>query len=223
MHLILGTQRPSTDVITGLIKANVPSRIAFTVKQQIDSRIILDAVGAEKLIGRGDMLFAPVGVTKPLRVQGALVSDGEVERVISFIRDNNERGEFDESFTREIEIETAKCMMSNKKKGEQGSIEDFDGLAISGANKDDAKLWEAMEFIVGQKRIGTSAFQRRLGLGYGRAAKIIDRLEEMGFIGPDDGKKQGRPVYLTANQLAEYKMNGLPGSRSGSSSDDDGE
>ena len=216
MHLILGTQRPSTDVITGLIKANVPSRIAFTVKQQIDSRIILDAVGAEKLIGRGDMLFAPVGVTKPLRVQGALVSDGEVERVISFVRDNNERGEFDESFTRDIEIETAKCMMNNKKKGEQISIEDFDGLGAPAGNKDDAKLWEAMEFIVGQKRIGTSAFQRRLGLGYGRAAKLIDRMEEMGFIGPDDGKKQGRPVYLTANQLAEYKMNGLPGSRSDS-------
>ena len=213
MHLILGTQRPSTDVITGLIKANVPSRIAFTVKQQIDSRIILDAVGAEKLIGRGDMLFAPVGVTKPLRVQGALVSDGEVERVISFIRDNNERGEFDESFTRDIEIETAKCMMNNKKKGEQISIEDFDGLGAPTGNKDDAKLWEAMEFIVGQKRIGTSAFQRRLGLGYGRAAKLIDRMEEMGFIGPDDGKKQGRPVYLTAHQLAEYKMNGLPDNR----------
>ena len=219
MHLILGTQRPSTDVITGLIKANVPSRIAFTVKQQIDSRIILDAVGAEKLIGRGDMLFAPVGVTKPLRVQGALVSDGEVERVVSFIRDNNERGEFDESFTREIEIETAKCMMNNKKKGEQISIEDFDGLGAPAVNKDDAILWKAMEFLVGQKRIGTSAFQRHLGLGYGRAAKIIDRLEAMGLIGPDDGKKQGRPVYLTASQLAEYKMNGLPGSGGGRSSD----
>ena len=223
MHLILGTQRPSTDVITGLIKANVPSRIAFTVKQQIDSRIILDAVGAEKLIGRGDMLFAPVGVTKPLRVQGALVSDGEVERVVSFIRDNNERGEFDESFTREIEIETAKCMMNNKKKGEQISIEDFDGLGAPAASKEDAKLWEAMEFVVGQKRIGTSAFQRHLGLGYGRAAKIIDRMEEMGFIGPDDGKKQGRPVYLTASQLAEYKMNGLPGSGDGRNGGDDGD
>ena len=212
MHLILGTQRPSTDVITGLIKANVPSRIAFTVKQQIDSRIIVDAVGAEKLIGRGDMLYAPVGETKPLRVQGTFVSDSEVERVVSFIREHNERGEFDESFTREIEIETAKCVMNNKKKGEQISIEDFDGLAPA-ANQGDAKLWEAMEFILGQKRIGTSAFQRRLGLGYGRAAKLIDRLEAMGLIGPDDGKKQGRPVYLTAAQLADFKRNGLPPER----------
>jgi S-DNA-T family DNA segregation ATPase FtsK/SpoIIIE len=212
MHLILGTQRPSTDVITGLIKANVPSRIAFTVKQQIDSRIIIDAVGAEKLIGRGDMLYAPVGETKPLRVQGAFVSDAEVERVVSFIREHNERGEFDENFTREIEIEAAKCTLNKKKKGEQVSIDDFDGLGSPAASKDDLKMWEAMEFIVGQKRIGTSAFQRHLGLGYGRAAKIIDRLEALGFIGPDDGKKQGRPVYLTASQLAEYRMNGLPGS-----------
>jgi S-DNA-T family DNA segregation ATPase FtsK/SpoIIIE len=114
-------------------------------------------------------------------------------------------------------------MMNNKKKGEQISIEDFDGLGAPAGNKDDAKLWEAMEFIVGQKRIGTSAFQRHLGLGYGRAAKIIDRLEAMGFIGPDDGKKQGRPVYLTASQLAEYKMNGLPGSGDSRGGGDDGD
>ena len=221
MHLILGTQRPSTDVITGLIKANVPSRIAFTVKQQIDSRIIIDAVGAEKLIGRGDMLYAPVGETKPLRVQGAFVSDSEVERVVTFIREHNERGEFDENFTRDIEIETAKCLMSGKKKGEQVSIDDFAGLeGVGGHSREDAALWQAMEIIVDQPRIGTSALQRRLSLGYGRAAKIVDRLEAMGFIGPDDGKKQGRLVYLTRKQLAEYKMNGLPDERVSAPVDD---
>ena len=213
IHLILGTQRPSTDVITGLIKANIPSRIAFTVTQQIDSRIIIDSVGAEKLIGRGDMLYSPVGTTKPLRVQGTFVSDGEVERVITFIRENNEKGEFDESFTRQIEIEAAKCAMGNKKKGEQMSIEDFDGLGGGGAKDgEDPKFWEALDVAAGKDKIGTSALQRALNLGYGRAAKIIDRMEELGFVGPDPGTKQGRKVLITRQQLMEYRANGLPGS-----------
>ena len=215
IHLILGTQRPSTDVITGLIKANIPSRIAFTVTQQIDSRIILDSVGAEKLIGRGDMLYSPVGTTKPLRVQGTFVSDGEVERVITFIRENNEKGEFDESFTRQIEIEAAKCAMG-KKKGDQMSIEDFDGLGGGGGkDNEDPKFWEALDVAAGKEKIGTSALQRALNLGYGRAAKIIDRMEELGFVGPDPGTKQGRKVYITKQQLMEYKANGLPGSGGG--------
>ena len=221
IHLILGTQRPSTDVITGLIKANIPSRIAFTVTQSVDSRIIIDSVGAEKLIGRGDMLYSPVGTTKPMRVQGTFVSDGEVERVVTFIKEHNEKGEFDESFTRQIEIEAAKCA-AGKKKGEQMSIEDFDGLGGGGGRKDneDPKFWEALDVAVGKDKIGTSALQRALNLGYGRAAKIIDRMEELGFVGPDPGTKQGRRVIITKQQLMEYRANGLPGTGSDDEGDD---
>ncbi len=219
IHLILGTQRPSTDVITGLIKANIPSRIAFTVTQQIDSRIIIDSVGAEKLIGRGDMLYSPVGTTKPMRVQGTFVSDGEVERVVTFIKEHNEKGVFDESFTRQIEIEAAKCGMG-KKKGEQMSIDDFDGLGGDRKDSEDPKFWEALDVAAGKDKIGTSALQRALNLGYGRAAKIIDRMEELGFVGPDPGTKQGRKVYITKQDLIEYKINGLPGS---SEEDEDGD
>lgn len=223
IHLILGTQRPSTDVITGLIKANIPSRIAFTVTQSIDSRIIIDTTGAEKLIGRGDMLYSPVGTTKPMRVQGTFVSDGEVERVVTFIKEHNEKGEFDESFTRQIEIEAAKCA-AGKKKGEQMSIEDFDGLGGGGGRKDneDPKFWEALDVAVGKDKIGTSALQRALNLGYGRAAKIIDRMEELGFVGPDPGTKQGRRVLITKQQLMEYRANGLPGT-GGDDEGDDGD
>ena len=211
IHLILGTQRPSTDVITGLIKANIPSRIAFTVTQQIDSRIILDSVGAEKLIGRGDMLFSPVGCNKPVRVQGTFVSDSEVERVVTYIKEHNEKGEFDESFTRQIEIETAKCIAGKKKGGDQMSLEDFDGL---GGGGEDSKFWEALEVAAGKEKIGTSALQRALKIGYGRAASIIDRMEELGFVGPDPGTKQGRKVYITQQDVMQYKLNGLPGSGS---------
>ncbi len=213
IHLILGTQRPSTDVITGLIKANIPSRIAFTVTQQIDSRIIIDSVGAEKLIGRGDMLFSPVGCNKPLRVQGTFVSDSEVERVVTFLKEHNEKAEYDESFTRQIDIEAAKCAAGKKKGGDQMSIDDFDGLG--GGSGEDPKFWEALEVAVGKDKIGTSALQRAIKIGYGRAAAIIDRMEELGFVGPDPGTKQGRKVYITSQDLMEYKMNGLPGQRGG--------
>ena len=220
IHLILGTQRPSADVITGLIKANIPSRIAFTVTQAIDSRIIIDSTGAEKLIGRGDMLFSPVGTTKPLRAQGTFISDSEVERVITFIRENNEKGHFDESFTRQIEVEAAKCA-AGKKKGEQMSIEDFDGLGGGQKDSEDPKFWEALEVAAGKDKIGTSALQRALNLGYGRAAKIIDRMEELGFVGPDPGTKQGRKVLITKQQYLEYRANGLPGNGGGEEGDFD--
>ncbi len=233
MHLILGTQRPSTDVITGLIKANVPSRIAFTVTQSVDSRIIIDSVGAEKLIGRGDMLYSPVGTTKPLRVQGTFVSDGEVERVVTFLRENNERGEFDEAFTRQIEIEAAKCAAGKKKGGGDAiDIDDFDGLGGGsfggggggGGRKDneDPKFWEALEVAAGKDKIGTSALQRALNLGYGRAAKIIDRMEELGLVGPDPGTKQGRKVLITKQQYLEYRANGLPGTGASSADSEPG-
>ncbi len=214
IHLVVGTQRPSVDVITGLIKANIPSRIAFAVSSAVDSKIILESTGADKLIGRGDMLFSPIGANKPIRVQGAFVSETEVEQVVTFIKEHNEKGTFNEDFTREIELEAAKCGMGKRRAGEQMSIEECDALGVAKSGED-AKFWDALEVAVGQEKIGTSALQRKLNLGYGRAAKIIDRMEELGFVGPDPGTKQGRKVMITAAELAEYRMNGLPGSRAG--------
>ncbi|MBQ1981971.1 MAG: DNA translocase FtsK, partial [Clostridia bacterium] len=214
-HLVIGTQRPSVDVITGLIKANIPSRIAFTVASAVDSRTIIDTVGADKLIGRGDMLYAPVGVNKPMRCQGTFVSESEVERVVTFIKENNEPVEYDEEFIKNIAVEAARCGV-NKKKGEQVSIDDFDGLD-GGQNLwgEEPKFWEALEVIVSKEKIGTSALQRAIKLGYGRAAGIIDRMEEYGFVGPDPGNKTGRDVRITHEQLLDYKANGLPGRRGG--------
>ena len=192
IHLGIGTQRPS-----------------------VDSRTISDTVGADKLIGRGDMLYAPVGVNKPMRCQGTFVSESEVERVVTFIKENNEPVEYDEEFIRNIAVEAARCGV-NKKKGEQVSIDDFDGLD-GGQNLwgEEPKFWEALEVIVSKEKIGTSALQRAIKLGYGRAAGIIDRMEEYGFVGPDPGNKTGRDVRITHEQLLDYKANGLPGRRGG--------
>ena len=204
IHLILGTQRPSVDVITGLIKANVPSRIAFTVSAAVDSRTIIDTVGAEKLIGRGDMLYSPVGSTKPMRVQGTFVSDGEVEKVVTFLKEHNAQIEYDESFMHMIEVEAAKCGQGKKKGGDVGNIEDFSAL---GGDDEDGKFWAAVEVAVDAEKISTSLLQRRLNLGYGRAAKIIDRMEEMGFVGPADGNKP-RKLLITKQDLAEIRISG---------------
>lgn len=205
IHLILGTQRPSVDVVTGLIKANIPSRIAFTVKSQTDSRTVIDVGGAEKLIGRGDMLYAPIGATKPLRVQGAFVSDTEVEDVVTFVKAHNEKPVFDESFTQQMEIEAARCG-AGKRKGEEGGADDFD--ALGGGDGEDPKFWEAVEVAVNSDKVSTSLLQRRTGIGYGRAAKIIDRMEELGFVGPAENNKP-RKLLITAQDFAELKMNGL--------------
>lgn len=200
IHLILGTQRPSTDVITGLIKANIPSRIAFTVASQIDSRTIIDSMGAEKLIGRGDMLYAPVGVTKPLRVQGAFVSDSEVEKVVTYLKEHNERVPFDENFMRSIEIEAAKCGSGKKGDDDGGSMAHGDG-------GEDGMFWDAVEVFVDAQRASTSLLQRRFGIGYGKAAKLIDQMEEMGLVGPADGNKP-RKMLVTKQELMEMRMNG---------------
>ncbi|MBQ8408798.1 MAG: DNA translocase FtsK 4TM domain-containing protein [Clostridia bacterium] len=200
IHLIVGTQRPSVDVITGLIKANIPSRIAFTVMSGVDSRTILDTVGAEKLCGRGDMLYAPVGSAKPQRVQGTFVSDEEVEKVVDYVRDNNAPVIYDNEFENLIEMEAAKCGNAPEKSG--GSGGDFKG----GAGEEDPKLFEAAELAIDAGKISTSLLQRRLEVGYGRAAKIIDRLEEMGMVGPADGNKP-RKILITKEELAERMMN----------------
>ena len=200
IHIIIGTQRPSVDVVTGLIKANIPSRIAFTVSSQVDSRTIIDVGGAEKLIGRGDMLYAPVGAAKPQRVQGAFVADGEVERVVNFVKTQNGSAKYNDNFTRQIEEEAAKC--GNPKKGGGGSDGDF-----GGGDGEDDKLWEAVEVVVTEGKASTSMLQRYLKVGYGRAAGLLDRMEELGFISAQDGNKP-RKVLVTKSDLDELRMNG---------------
>ncbi|MBO7303570.1 MAG: DUF87 domain-containing protein, partial [Clostridia bacterium] len=176
MHVIIGTQRPSVDVITGLIKANVPSRIACTVASQIDSRTILDMAGAEKLIGRGDMLFAPVGSSKPMRVQGAFVSDSEVEDIVTFVKTHNSAAKYDPSF-----ISTMESSAKNigAKKGDTFGDDSDDGPSGGGS---DSKFEEAVKLAIESGKISTSLLQRRLGVGYGRAAKLIDQMEERGYV-----------------------------------------
>ena len=201
IHIIIGTQRPSVDVVTGLIKANIPSRIAFTVSSQVDSRTIIDVGGAEKLIGRGDMLYAPVGCSKPMRVQGAFVSDGEVERVVNFVKTQNGSAKYNDSFTRQIDEEAAKC--GNAKKGAGGGAEGD----LGGDDGEDEKLWEAVEVVVTEGKASTSMLQRYLKVGYGRAAGLLDRMEELGFISAQDGNKP-RKVLVTKADLDELRMNG---------------
>ncbi|MBR6768308.1 MAG: DNA translocase FtsK [Clostridia bacterium] len=196
IHLIICTQRPSVDVITGLIKANVPSRIAFTVASNIDSRTIIDVAGAEKLIGRGDMLFAPVGAMKPMRVQGAFVSDKEVEAVTDFIKSQTADVHYDDSFLNMVEVEAERCGQQKKKV----SSDEID------ADEDlDPKFYEAVEIAIDMGKISTSLLQRRLSLGYGRAAKIIDKMEQMGVVGPQEGQKP-RNILISRQEYQEMIM-----------------
>ncbi len=196
MHVIIGTQRPSVDVITGLIKANIPSRIAFTVASQVDSRTIIDRAGAENLIGRGDMLYLPVSASKPIRVQGAYVSEGDVEKVVTFIKEKNGT---DATYSKEVidKIEEA-AENVGRKKGEGSSDGEPSG-------DDDPMLREALELAVSSGKISTSLIQRKLSLGYGRAAKLIDRMQELGYVSEPSGQKP-REVLITREQLMEMKM-----------------
>ena len=197
MHLVIGTQRPSVDVITGLIKSNFPSRIALTVKSQVDSRTMIDMAGAEKLIGRGDMLFAPVGSFKPIRVQGAYLTDQEIEAVTGFIKAKTGESEYDDEVMDEIEREAAKCGV--KKTGAASQLEDDDG-------ETDPMLKSAIELAVDSGKISTSLIQRKLSLGYGRAAKLIDKMEQMGVVGAPDGNKP-RQVMMTRQEYMEMVLN----------------
>jgi len=190
MHLIIATQRPSVDVITGVIKANIPSRIAFAVSSQVDSRTILDGGGAEKLLGRGDMLFYPVGYPKPVRVQGCYVSDTEVEEVVNFIKSKQEPMEYDEKIIEEIDRQAT----MEKKKGDRGVEEDGDDT--------DPLFNDAVECVLESGQASTSYLQRRLKVGYSRAARLVDELEERGIIGPKDGSKP-RDVLITRQQWVE--------------------
>ena len=192
MHLVIATQRPSVDVITGLIKANVPSRVAFAVSSQIDSRTILDQVGAEKLLGKGDMLFFPAGAAKPTRVQGAFVSDEEVEKIVEFIKSNG-TATYSEDILESIE--------NNNKTDKEKALE-----AEQAADDDaDPFLQEAIDTVVETGQASTSFIQRRFKVGYARAGRIIDQMEERGVISGYQGSKP-REVLWTLERLAELKM-----------------
>ncbi len=199
MHLIVATQRPSVDVITGLIKANIPSRIAFAVKSQIDSRTIIDNPGAEKLLGNGDMLYCPVGLSKAVRVQGCYVSDDEIERVIDFVKSQGEV-KYDDSVMQEIEIKAAQN--GGKKKG--GMEVEMDSAPSNGF--DDEMTPKAIEVVIESGMASTTLLQRKLKLGYARAARIVDELSEKGIIGPFEGAKP-RKVLITKEQWLEMQAN----------------
>ena len=205
IHIIIGTQRPSVDVITGLIKANIPSRIACTVASQVDSRTIIDIAGAEKLIGRGDMLFAPVGAAKPMRVQGAFVSEAEVEKIVSYIKANNSAARYNNDFISSMEENAKNCGMLSKKGG--GAAAESDSGSDEGG---DSKFRDAVKLAIEEGKISTSLMQRRLGVGYGRAAKIIDSMEELGYVSKPDGNKPRR-VLITMQEYMDRTANGTLG------------
>ena len=197
MHLVIATQRPSVDVITGLIKANIPSRISFAVSSQIDSRTILDMGGAEKLLGRGDMLYYPVGSSKPTRVQGCFVTDSEVERVVTFIK-QGEKGEYDDHIMTEIEQSAAQV------KGKGGSSASSAAAGDADGTDSDELLEQAIAVVVEAGLASTSLLQRRLKVGYARAARLVDEMEEKGIVGPFEGSKP-RKVLMTKEQYYERK------------------
>ena len=182
MHLIVATQRPSVDVITGVIKANIPSRIAFAVSSQFDSRTIIDMSGAEKLVGKGDMLFNPLGMSKPVRVQGAFISDTEVHNVIDFLKKQTPQAVYAEDVIQTIE------RTPDSKDGDDS----------------DELLQEAIETVVRSEQASVSMLQRRFRIGYNRAARLIDMMESRGIIGPPDGSRP-RKVLMSEEQ---YRMLG---------------
>lgn len=191
IHLLIATQRPSVNVVTGVIKANIPTRIAFAVSSHIDSSTILDCAGAEKLLGRGDMLFSPMGANKPFRIQGCFVSDEEVERVVEFVKGGG-KADYDDNIMLEIERQAA-----IEKQQRTGVPEDA-------ASTDDPVLNDAIKVVVELGQASTSLLQRKLKLGYARAARIIDQMEERGIIGGYEGAKP-RQVLITKEQLMEMQ------------------
>ena len=194
MHLIVATQRPSVDVITGLIKANIPSRIAFAVSSQVDSRTILDGAGAEKLLGMGDMLFMPVGAPKPTRIQGTFVRDEEISRVLDFIK-KSATVQYDEAMIEAME----KHAIQDGKKGSGSADSDEEGGS-------DPMLKQAVEVVIDAGQASTSLLQRRCKLGYARAARIMDEMEQKSIIGPYEGAKP-RAVLISRQQWLEMQMN----------------
>ena len=194
MHLVVATQRPSADVITGIMKANIPSRIAFAVASQIESRIILDTTGAEKLIGKGDMLYAPLGEGKPTRVQGCFISNEEIEAVIARIKETS-TAEYSEEILEHIEQQAEQ--VGNNKGGSSGTNDPGDD--------EDELIEEAIEVVMDCRQASTSMLQRRLKLGYSRAARIIDQIEDRGIIGPSEGSKP-RQILISREDWQEMKL-----------------
>ncbi len=182
IHLILATQRPSVDVITGLIKANVPARIAFTTTSQVDSRTIIDQIGAEKLLGKGDMLLSTAEMPKPIRVQGAFIEDEETHKITDFIRKQREPSYNDEVVSMPVQLN-----------GKGGIVADVDAA-------DEPVFRQAVEAVVAARKASTSLLQRRLRIGYGKAARLIESMEEQGIVGPQDGS---RPREVLVNSVDE--------------------
>ena len=193
IHLVIATQRPSADVITGLMKANIPSRISFAVSSAMESRIILDQTGAEKLLGQGDMLYSPIGSGKPVRVQGAFVTDDERERIVNFIKSGTGPS-YDEEAMHEIEKAAAQSSSGGKA---SSAADDDDGDDASGMF--DELLPQAVDVVLDAKMCSVSLLQRRVKLGYSRAARIVDQMEELGIVGPHEGSKP-RQVLITREQ-----------------------
>ena len=192
MHLVIATQRPSVDVITWLIKANIPSRIAFTVSSQVDSRTILDVAGAEKLLGKGDMLYYPMSEQKPIRVQGCFLSEKEIERVVSFVK-KNVNSNYNDEIIEEIDRHSEKTDKKSKIK------ENFD-------EDKDPMLESAIETVVESGQASTSFLQRKLKLGYSRAARIMDELEIMRVVGPQN-KSKPREILMSKEELRIMQLN----------------
>jgi len=192
MHLVIATQRPSVDVITGVIKSNIPSRIAFAVASKIESNIILGSSGAEKLIGRGDMLYAPIGSTKPTRIQGCFVSDEEVEAVVEYVKRGKEAA-YSEEVIQQIEQQANKAAASENAEG-GGEV-----------GEEDEMLGAAIDVVLESGQASVSLLQRRLKLGYSRAARIVDQMEERGIVGPFEGAKP-RKILVSKEQWQEIKM-----------------
>lgn len=206
IHLVIATQRPSADVITGLMKANIPSRIAFAVASAMESRIILDTAGAEKLVGKGDMLYAPLGQGKPKRVQGCFITDDEVQEVVSFVKASSE-AEYSDSVMAEIDKKAAES-------GKTGSGSSGSTAAETEGSDGDEMLPAAVDVILETGQASVSMLQRRLKLGYARAARIMDEMEERGIVGPFEGSKP-RQLLITREQWQAIKdARPFPASRS---------
>ena len=204
MHLVIATQSPRADVITGLMKANIPSRIAFAVKDAINSRIILDATGAEKLVGRGDMLYAPIGSSKPLRVQGCYITPEEIDRVVSYVKSTGEV-QYSDEVMQKIEEN-----VQEKERKSGSSAPAADPVEDEGA---DELLPAAVEVILETGQASVSMLQRRLKLGYSRAARLVDQMEQKGYVGPFEGSKP-RQLLITQAKWQEIKMGSASGTNS---------
>ena len=183
MHLVIATQRPSADVITGLMKANIPSRIAFAVASSLESRIILDTTGAEKLVGRGDMLYAPLGAGKPQRVQGCFITPEEIERVVAYVKSTGE-AQYSDEVMRKIEE-------SLQEKEKKGGSSGGGAAEVSEGGDEDELLPAAVEVVLETGQASVSMLQRRLKLGYSRAARLVDQMEERGIVGPFEAQSPG--------------------------------